>query len=193
MATPKSERSDVGTHPIDLVLVAYDGSDNAKLAISYVARFLRSSRVAVVSVWAPLAIQTAQLSTMWGGMTTAGWATDESAADNYAVTEAKRVAEEGAEIARAAGLDAAPACTRPRERCGRASSTRPTSCRPISSSRARADCTGSGRCCTRACPAASCTTPRDRCSSCRPRPSSVPSNGYQLVSTRCTMPSASTA
>lgn len=108
MATPKSERSDVGTHPIDLVLVAYDGSDNAKLAISYVARFLRSSRVAVVSVWAPLAIQTAQLSTMWGGMTTAGWATDESAADNYAVTEAKRVAEEGAEIARAAGLDAAP-------------------------------------------------------------------------------------
>jgi len=32
----------------------------------------------------------------------------EGAADNYAVTEAKRVAEEGAEIARAAGLDAAP-------------------------------------------------------------------------------------
>ncbi len=96
MTTPKS----------DLVLVAYDGSDNAKVAISYVARFLRSSRVAVVSVWAPLAIQTAQLSTMWGGMTTAGWAADEGAADSYAATEALRVAKEGAELAREAGLDA---------------------------------------------------------------------------------------
>lgn len=93
------------TDRTDLVLVAYDGSDNAKTAIGYVARFLRSSRVAVVSVWAPLAIQTAQLSTMWGGMTTAGWAADEGAADNYAAAEAQRLAEEGAELARAAGLD----------------------------------------------------------------------------------------
>ena len=90
----------------DLVLIAYDGSDNAKVAISYVARFLRSSRVVMVSVWAPLAIQTAQLSTMWGGMTTAGWATDETAADGYASAEATKMAAEGAELAREAGLNA---------------------------------------------------------------------------------------
>lgn len=96
MTTPKT----------DLVLVAYDGSENAKVAISYVGRFLRSSRVAVVSVWAPLAIQTAQLSTMWGGMTTAGWSADEGAADTYAATEALRIAHEGADLARAAGLEA---------------------------------------------------------------------------------------
>lgn len=96
MTTPES----------DLVLIAYDGSDNAKQAITYTARFLRSSRVAVVSVWAPLAIQTAQLSTMWGGMTTAGWSADEGAADRWAEDEARRVAEEGAALARAAGLEA---------------------------------------------------------------------------------------
>lgn len=96
MTTPKT----------DLVLIAYDGSENAKTAISYAARFLSSSKVAVVSVWAPLAIQTAQLSTMWGGMTTAGWTADEGAADSYAEGEAQRVAEEGAELARAAGLEA---------------------------------------------------------------------------------------
>jgi len=94
------------TDKTDLVLVAYDGSDNAKTAISYVARFLRSRRVAVVSVWAPLAIQTAQLSTMWGGMTTAGWTADENAADTYAAAEAQRFAEEGAELAREQGLAA---------------------------------------------------------------------------------------
>jgi len=63
--------------------------------------------VVVVSVWAPLTTQTAQLSTMWGVIPKAGGAVDESVADRYAKTEAVRVAEEGAELARAAGVHAA--------------------------------------------------------------------------------------
>jgi nucleotide-binding universal stress UspA family protein len=82
------------------VLFAYDGSDFAKAAIEVAGRELAAGRAAIViTVWQPLeAIPN-------GGIAAAG--TNEEV-DRGVAEQAMEVAEEGVELAKAAGFDATP-------------------------------------------------------------------------------------
>jgi nucleotide-binding universal stress UspA family protein len=80
------------------VLFAYDGSDFAKAAIEVAGRQLGSGRPAIVlTVWQPL--EAVPFSGVAG--------TNQEIDDGFA-EQAMQVAEEGAELAKAAGFDARP-------------------------------------------------------------------------------------
>jgi nucleotide-binding universal stress UspA family protein len=82
------------------VLFAYDGSDFAKSAIEVAGRELGPGRPAIViTIWQPLE------SIPFGGIAAAG--TNEEV-DKGVAAQAAQVAEEGAELAKAAGFDARP-------------------------------------------------------------------------------------
>ncbi len=82
------------------VVFAYDGSDFAKAAIEVAGRELAPGRQAiVVTVWQPLE------SIPFGGLAAAG--TNEEV-DKGLAHESMKVAEEGVELAKAAGFDAKP-------------------------------------------------------------------------------------
>lgn len=94
--------------PSDLILIAYDGSDNAKRAIEYAGRFLASCHAIIVTVWEPMVRQAARMSGLSGVMQPE-WVPDEETED-VALTDAKATNEEGLELARKAGLDAEGRC-----------------------------------------------------------------------------------
>ena len=54
--------------PADLMLIAYDGSDNAKRAIEYAGRFLSAERAVVMTAWEPMVRQAARMSGLSGVM-----------------------------------------------------------------------------------------------------------------------------
>lgn len=85
------------THP---VLIAYDGSDDAKTALAYAGTLVGGREVVVLSVWEPLFVQLE--GSLLPGMLPLG---DEiNSQDEAAEKAAKALAEEGAERAAKAGL-----------------------------------------------------------------------------------------
>ncbi|MBD8507474.1 universal stress protein [Hoyosella sp. G463] len=86
----------------DLVLIAYDGSDNAKRAIRHAGHFLSASRAIIVTAWEPLSRQAARISGLSGVMQP-GWVPD-TAAEDAALADARVVNEEGVRLAGEAGL-----------------------------------------------------------------------------------------
>ncbi|GAA3667137.1 hypothetical protein GCM10022224_034080 [Nonomuraea antimicrobica] len=87
------------------ILIAYDGSDDAKTAIAFAGEMFRGAEAVVLTVWERLAMTSARA--------TAGFlvALDQTGAEDEALAEAMReLAQRGAELARAAGLDASPRC-----------------------------------------------------------------------------------
>jgi nucleotide-binding universal stress UspA family protein len=87
----------------DRVLIAYDGSEPARAAIERAGRLFAGRAALVVSVWTSVAdVASASLVAL-----PADVARDAAAAlDREAAGQAQRLAEEGAGLARAAGLDA---------------------------------------------------------------------------------------
>lgn len=94
--------------PADLILIAYDGSDNAKRAIEYAGRFLSARRAVVVTAWEPMVRQAARMSGLSGVMQPE-WVPDEDSED-IALTDAKTTNAEGLDLAFAAGLNAEGRC-----------------------------------------------------------------------------------
>ncbi|GGC62482.1 universal stress protein [Hoyosella rhizosphaerae] len=92
----------------DVVLIAYDGSENAKRAIRHAGHFLSASRAVVVTAWEPLARQAARISGLSGVMQP-GWVPDVSAED-AALADAKMINEEGIDLAQKAGLQSEGRC-----------------------------------------------------------------------------------
>ncbi|NLU83693.1 universal stress protein [Rhodococcus sp. HNM0569] len=95
--------------PADLAMIAYDGTDNAKRAVRYAARFLGTRRVVVVTAWEPMVRQAARMSGL-SGVLQPEWVPDEEAED-VALTDARALNDEGVALARAEGLDAEGKCT----------------------------------------------------------------------------------
>ncbi|GGO65767.1 universal stress protein [Nonomuraea cavernae] len=85
------------------VLIAYDGSDDAKAAIAFAATVLKARPAVVLTVWERLALTAARSSA--GLLMTIDNSAIEDEAIGKAMTE---LAEEGAALARQAGLDAVP-------------------------------------------------------------------------------------
>ncbi|MBP1161851.1 nucleotide-binding universal stress UspA family protein [Rhodococcus sp. PvR044] len=90
--------------PADLMLIAYDGSDDAKRAIEYAGRFLSAERAVVMTAWEPMVRQAARMSGLSGVMQPE-WVPDEESED-IALTDAKAINIEGLDLARDAGLNA---------------------------------------------------------------------------------------
>ncbi|MDE3134086.1 MAG: universal stress protein [Acidobacteriota bacterium] len=83
-----------------MILIAYDGSDDAKAAIEHAARLFPGERVAVLTVWQRFIDTLARV----GGGISMVIDYDEIDADNEQAAGAR--AQEGAGLAKEAGLDA---------------------------------------------------------------------------------------
>lgn len=87
------------------ILIAYDGSDDAKAAIAFAGQILRGESAVVLTVWERLAMTSARAS---AGLMTG---IEGDFAGDEALAEAMReLARHGADLAREAGLDATPRC-----------------------------------------------------------------------------------
>lgn len=90
-----------------MILVAYDGSDDAQEAIAHVARLMPGATTTVVSVWEPF-IDTLRHSGGFGvGNLMAGTIVD-TEIDDAKLAESRATAAEGVELAIEAGLVARP-------------------------------------------------------------------------------------
>lgn len=90
--------------PCDVMLIAYDGSDNAKRAIDYAGRFLAANKAVVLTAWEPMVRQAARMSGLSGVMQP-DWVPDDDIED-VAFADAKVTNGEGLELAQRAGLNA---------------------------------------------------------------------------------------
>lgn len=87
------------------ILIAYDGSDDAKAAIAFAGRILKGESAVVLTVWERLAMTSARAS---AGLMVA---VDAAGTGDEAIGDAMReLARHGADLARQAGLDATPRC-----------------------------------------------------------------------------------
>ncbi|NNH74402.1 universal stress protein [Nocardia uniformis] len=90
--------------PCDQMLIAYDGSENARRAVEYAGRFLTANRAVVLTAWEPMVRQAARLTGISGVMQP-DWVTDDEIED-IAFTDAKTINAEGLKLAELAGLNA---------------------------------------------------------------------------------------
>ncbi len=83
-----------------MILIAYDGSQDAKAALEQAGKLFPGSQATVLTVWQRFVDTIARVG---GGM---GVIIDYDDIDKEAAGAAKKTAEEGAEVAKAAGFDA---------------------------------------------------------------------------------------
>ncbi|MFI7635568.1 universal stress protein [Nonomuraea sp. NPDC049400] len=87
------------------ILIAYDGSDDAKAAIAFAGKIMPGESAVVLTVWERVAMTSARASV--GLMMTI----DQLGEEDKAIEEAmKELAQNGANLANQAGLDATPRC-----------------------------------------------------------------------------------
>ncbi|GAA2061829.1 universal stress protein [Williamsia deligens] len=91
----------------DLIMIAYDGSENADRAIDHAARYLAGRRAAVVTAWETGTHQSARLSSA-AGMQPLFTPGVDTQVDDLLREEAHSIAEAGVARARSGGLDAIP-------------------------------------------------------------------------------------
>jgi nucleotide-binding universal stress UspA family protein len=86
-----------------MILIAYDGSDDAKCAIEHAAALLPGARAVVLTVWEPFLTVMMRSPAGLGPIT---GVPDIEGIDDASRQSAEQRAEEGAALAREAGLDA---------------------------------------------------------------------------------------
>jgi nucleotide-binding universal stress UspA family protein len=86
-----------------MILIAYDSSDDAKAAIQHAGRLMRGQTAIVVSVWEPFMTMIARTP---AGLGPISGMSDIERIDETLRQTVERHAQEGAQLARAAGLDA---------------------------------------------------------------------------------------
>lgn len=92
--------------PCDLMLIAYDGSDHARRAITYAGRFLSANRAIVLTAWQPAVLYAARMAG-FSGMMQPEWLPDDDL-DDAARMAATGISAEGVELAKHAGITAEP-------------------------------------------------------------------------------------
>jgi nucleotide-binding universal stress UspA family protein len=86
-----------------MILIGYDGSDNAKAAVQQASALFPGQSAVVLSIWEPFADVVARAPAGFGG---AAGITDYERLDDASRKFAEQQAEEGAALARDGGLDA---------------------------------------------------------------------------------------
>jgi nucleotide-binding universal stress UspA family protein len=89
-----------------MILICYDGSDDAKAAIEQGARLLAGQEATVLTVWQPFIDVLARTPSGFG--LAAGIADNSEQIDDATRSNAEQRAEEGAELANKAGFQAQP-------------------------------------------------------------------------------------
>jgi hypothetical protein len=108
------------------LLICYDGSEDARHAIERAGNLLPGGRHALVlTVWQPIA---GGASLAWAGMGISGVNSVEL--DREAAEEGGRIANEACASRKARGCGQSRSSSRPPDRCGRRSSTSPTTTTP---------------------------------------------------------------
>jgi nucleotide-binding universal stress UspA family protein len=87
-----------------MIVICYDGSPDAKAAIEHGAKLLKGEQATVLTVWQPFIEVLAHTPT---GFSLSPGMVDTEPIDTAARKSAEELAEEGARLARDAGLDAA--------------------------------------------------------------------------------------
>jgi nucleotide-binding universal stress UspA family protein len=87
-----------------MILICYDGSDDARAAIEHGGRLLKGESATVLTVWQPFVEALSHAATFGVG----GVVLDVESIDAASRTSAVERADEGAELARAVQLDAQP-------------------------------------------------------------------------------------
>lgn len=93
-----------------ILVIAYDGSPNARRAVHYAGRFLSAERTVVLTVWEPIRGGQDSVSIDLDGPPDAPDALFDDDDLDIAFADAQRTNVEGATLARAAGLNAEPLC-----------------------------------------------------------------------------------
>lgn len=94
---------------MSVVLIAYDGTDNAQRAVTYAGRFLPSAeRVVVLTVWTPIHPGPDPISVDLDGPPDPPDPDDPDVDIAYA--DAQRTNDEGMRLAKSVGLSAEPMC-----------------------------------------------------------------------------------
>lgn len=88
------------------VLIAYDGSLEAKRAVEHAGRFLGCTTSYILTVWEPIHRQAARAAGA-AGMPQADWIPDEDETDP-AYEDAAQICREGVEVAAGVGITAQP-------------------------------------------------------------------------------------
>lgn len=94
----------------DTVLIAFDGSEQAKRAIEHSGRFLSAKKAYILTVWEPIHRQAARAAGM-SGMMQPDWsseAAEDPAEDDPAYAEAVAICTEGVELAKKNGFETEP-------------------------------------------------------------------------------------
>ncbi|HEX5192073.1 MAG TPA: universal stress protein [Solirubrobacteraceae bacterium] len=91
-----------------MILIGYDGSDDARAAIAHAGALMPGSAATVLTVWEALLTQLTHTPAGLGPVT--GFA-DLEKVDRATAEHARQRAQEGVELARTAGLDATAATT----------------------------------------------------------------------------------
>jgi nucleotide-binding universal stress UspA family protein len=86
-----------------MILIAYDGSEEAKAAIQHASQLMPGTAVTVLTIWEPFATMLARTPATLRPLAAARDADD---VDRQQADAAEESSEEGVELARAAGLDA---------------------------------------------------------------------------------------
>ncbi|MDO4610251.1 universal stress protein [Corynebacterium sp.] len=89
----------------DSMLIAYDGSAEARLAIKAADRFMRVETAYILTAWEPVGRQAARTAGT-SGMPQPEWS--HAGGDDPAQAEAERISREGVALAKEAGFDAEP-------------------------------------------------------------------------------------
>jgi nucleotide-binding universal stress UspA family protein len=97
----------MATPSTDPLILCYDGSEDAKHAIERAGEFFSGRRALVLTVW-----QSPAVANVIGWSAAATGMVDFAELERAAVEEAGRIAENGARIAREAGLEAEPIASR---------------------------------------------------------------------------------
>lgn len=105
-----------------VVLIAYDGSRQAKRAVSIVSTFIHEERVILLTAWQAVQMQATRASSM-GGLVQPDW-DSEKMVEDPGLTDARNFAFEGEKLARENGIthtesylwNTPPACGMPSPR-----------------------------------------------------------------------------
>lgn len=97
----------VGSFTGDTVLIAFDGSDEARGAIDYAGRFLSTDNAYILTVWEPIHRQAARTAGM-SGMMQHDWSAVTDDTNDPAYSDAVAICREGVALAESHGFSTEP-------------------------------------------------------------------------------------
>lgn len=107
MSSETGNSTSVGSFNGDTVLIAFDGSDEARGAVDYAGRFLSTKNAYILTVWEPIHRQAARTAGM-SGMMQHDWSAVTDGTDDPAYSDAVAICREGVALAENHGFATEP-------------------------------------------------------------------------------------